>query len=203
MLTVYSLKPAFVNLLRPAAARLVSLGATANEVTLFACALSVATGSFLSQPATPRHWFLILPVVLFVRMALNAVDGLMAREFDQNTRLGAYLNELTDVVSDAFMILPFARVPGFDPVWIATMILLATISEMTGALGGAIGAGRRYEGPMGKSDRACVFGALAIWLGSGRAIPAVAGRLIAGAAAILIALTISNRIRGGLKETKA
>ena len=34
-------------------------------------------------------------------MAFNAIDGMLAREFGQKSRLGAYLNELTDVVSDA------------------------------------------------------------------------------------------------------
>ena len=41
-------------------------------------------------------------MVLFLRMALNAIDGMLAREFNQKTNLGAYLNELTDVISVAF-----------------------------------------------------------------------------------------------------
>ena len=28
-----------------------------------------------------------------------------------------------------------------------------------------VGASRRYDGPMGKSDRAFVFGALGLWVG--------------------------------------
>src|SRR5580692_10927693 len=159
MPSIYSLKPRFQILLRPVARQLVSKGASANGITLFAGALSVGTGALLSWQRTPRVWFLILPAVLFVRMGLNALDGLMAREFHQETLLGAYLNELADVVSDGFVILPFARVPGIDLSWIALMIILATISEMTGALGVAVGASRRYDGPMGKSDRAVVFGA--------------------------------------------
>ncbi|HEX4810347.1 MAG TPA: CDP-alcohol phosphatidyltransferase family protein [Bryobacteraceae bacterium] len=199
MASVYSLKPRFQDLLRPLARHFVSKGATANEVTLFAGALSVAAGAFLSWQRTPRGYFLILPVALFARMGLNALDGLMAREFQQQTRLGAYLNELSDVVSDAFMILPFARVPGIDPWWIGVMIILATISEMTGILGVVIGASRRYDGPMGKSDRAVVFGALANWLGLEKAIPPQV-MLIPGAISILMALTICNRVRGGLAE---
>jgi len=190
-------------LLRPVARRLVSNGLTANEVTLLAGALSAGAGAFLSWQKTPRGWFLILPFVLFIRMALNALDGLMAREFHQKTRLGAYLNELADVVSDAFLILPFGRVQGIDPTWTAVTIILATISEMTGALGIAIGASRRYDGPMGKSDRAVVFGALAIWLGLGKAIVPEVLKLIPGVISILIALTIFNRVRGGLAEANS
>src|SRR5689334_20205255 len=105
-----------------------SAGITANQVTLLACAASVALGIFLC--VDPR-WMLILPAFLFVRMALNAVDGMLAREFGQKSRLGAYLNELTDVIADSFLYLPFAYLPGFDPLWIGVVIVLAVISEMT------------------------------------------------------------------------
>ncbi len=201
MASLYSLKPRFQDFLLPLAGQFVLKGATANEVTLFAGVLSAVAGALLLWERTPRGWFLILPVVLFVRMALNALDGLMAREFHQQTPVGAYLNELTDVVSDAFLILPFVRVPGIDPWWIAVTIVLATISEMAGALGLTIGASRRYDGPMGKSDRAVVFGALALWLGLGKTVPPEVLTLIPGAISILIALTIFNRVRGGLAET--
>src|SRR5580658_6218544 len=91
MASVYSLKPRFQKLLRPRAQQLVSKGITANEVTPLAGALSAGTGALLSWHGTPRGWILILPLVLFVRMALNALDGLMARECHQQTRLGACL----------------------------------------------------------------------------------------------------------------
>ena len=47
---------------------------------------------------------------MFLRMAFNAIDGMLAREFGQQSALGAFLNELTDVVSDAALYLPFAFV---------------------------------------------------------------------------------------------
>ena len=56
----------------------------------------------------------LLPAVLFVRMALNAIDGMLAREHGQKSALGAFLNELCDVVSDAALYLPFARRSAFD-----------------------------------------------------------------------------------------
>ena len=64
----------------------------------------------LARLCTP-NWqlpLLLLPLVLFLRMALNAIDGMMAREFGQKSRLGAVLNELGDVLSDACLYLPFA-----------------------------------------------------------------------------------------------
>jgi 1-acyl-sn-glycerol-3-phosphate acyltransferase len=43
----------------------------------------------------------ILSAWMLARMALNAVDGMLARDFGLKSPLGAFLNELTDVLSDA------------------------------------------------------------------------------------------------------
>jgi CDP-diacylglycerol--glycerol-3-phosphate 3-phosphatidyltransferase len=199
MPSIYSLKPRFQGLLRPAVAAMARAGITANQVTVFACLASVAVGVFLCHRSP--QWLLILPPFFFVRMALNAVDGMLAREFGQKSSLGAYLNELTDVIADAFLYLPFAYLPGFDPLGIGVVIVLAVISEMTGVVGVMTGASRRYDGPMGKSDRAFVFGALALWLGLGGPLAPEVAYWFSVMMAILLAATIVNRVRRGLKET--
>lgn len=86
MLTIYQLKPAFQGLLRPLVARLAALGVTANAVTLLAMLLSLALGAglFLAGPSQPAA-FLLLPLWMFLRMALNAIDGMLAREFGQKS----------------------------------------------------------------------------------------------------------------------
>jgi CDP-diacylglycerol--glycerol-3-phosphate 3-phosphatidyltransferase len=195
--SIYSLKPRFQSLLRPLVRSLARAGVTANQITLSACLLSIASGVL----ATIRPAFLLaLPIVLFVRMALNAIDGMLAREFKQKTKLGAYLNELTDVVSDAFLYLPFAYLAPFDPFWIAAAIVLAVISEMTGVIAASVGANRRYDGPMGKSDRAFAFGALAAWLGFGGSLSLWVAWGFPRLLVLLLAATIVNRVRGGLSE---
>jgi CDP-diacylglycerol--glycerol-3-phosphate 3-phosphatidyltransferase len=156
--------------------------------------LSAVTGLWLVYERAWPGAFLVLPPVLLVRMGLNAIDGLMAREFNQRTRLGAYLNELTDVASDALLILPFAYVPGIDPLWIGITIVLAIVSEMAGVMG----ATRRYDGPMGKSDRALVFGTLAVWIGLGLPGLAQIEQWTPSVVSGMIAFTIQNRVRGGL-----
>jgi CDP-diacylglycerol--glycerol-3-phosphate 3-phosphatidyltransferase len=80
---------------------------------------------------------------------------------------------------------------------------LSAVSEMAGALGVAIGAGRRYDGPMGKSDRAFVFGAMALWIGSGGSLAPWVAWLFPRLIALLVTATIVNRVRNGLAETKA
>jgi CDP-diacylglycerol--glycerol-3-phosphate 3-phosphatidyltransferase len=201
--SVYALKPAFQRLLRPIVRLLARAGVTANQVTLFACVLSIALGSFLTFRLPSPRWLLTLPVFLFVRMALNAIDGMLAREFGQKSNLGAYLNELTDVISDSFLYLPFAFLPGFDPLWIGAVIVLAVISEMTGTVAVMTGASRRYDGPMGKSDRAAVFGAFGLWMGLEFGVAPWVSYAFPRAVAFLLALTIVNRIRRGLAEQHA
>jgi CDP-diacylglycerol--glycerol-3-phosphate 3-phosphatidyltransferase len=194
------LKPRFQALLRPGVKRLAEAGITANQVTSFACGLSIAGGLLATvQPA----FIVLLPAVLFIRMALNAVDGMLAREFGQKSAIGAYLNELTDVVSDSALYLPFAWVAAFDPAWIGATIVLAAISELAGVLGLTIGSSRRYDGPMGKSDRAFVFGAIALWIGIGGNVPGWAGWVFPRLIALLLASTIVNRVRNGLAEAGA
>src|SRR6185436_4340572 len=105
MPSVYDLKPAFQGVLRPLTRTLAAGGVTANQVTLAAALLSIATGGLLAARAdAPRVWLLV-PAVLFVRMALNAIDGMLAREHGQKSRLGGRLNEICDVVSDAALLL--------------------------------------------------------------------------------------------------
>ena len=134
-------------------------------------------------------------------MALNAIDGMLAREHEQKSTLGAYLNELTDVISDAALYLPFAFVAPFGALGVGAVIWLAAVSEMAGAIGPMVGASRRYEGPMGKSDRAFVFGALGLWLGLAGGLPGWLNWLMP-AMALLIVLNIINRVRAGLAEIR-
>ena len=199
MPSIYDLKPAFQGLLRPLVGGLARSGVTANQVTVAAMLLSLVTGAVIAWQPGQRSWLLLLPGVLFLRMALNAVDGMLAREHDQKSRLGAVLNELCDVFSDAALYLPLALVPGFHGPLVVLIALLAAASEMTGVLMQTLGASRRYDGPMGKSDRAFVFGALGLALGLG----APAGTWLTAVLAlvsVLLAWTILNRAGRGLAE---
>jgi CDP-diacylglycerol---glycerol-3-phosphate 3-phosphatidyltransferase len=200
MPSIYGLKPKFQNLLCPVTNGLAGAGVTANQVTLAAMLLSFATGAAILYLRTP-HSLLLLPGVLFLRMALNAIDGMLAREHDQKTALGAVLNELGDVFSDCALYLPLALIPGFEPALVVLIVLLGVLSEMTGVVAVQVGASRRYEGPMGKSDRAFVFGALGLLLGLNLPIVPVV-RYVLWFALVLLLLTIVNRARAALAEVR-
>lgn len=199
MPSIYQLKPRFQNLLRPGVQRLNARGVTANQVTLAAAAVSVLLGALLAW--LPQHtWlFALIPLWMLLRMALNAVDGMLAREFGQQSKLGAYLNELSDVVADSALYLPFALLAGVSPTLVVLVVVLAVISEYAGVLGPMVGASRRYDGPMGKSDRAFCFGVLGAGVASGLLPSSWINGLLAVILLLLLA-TLVNRVRQGLAE---
>jgi CDP-diacylglycerol--glycerol-3-phosphate 3-phosphatidyltransferase len=198
--SIYQLKPAFQGLLRPLVRALARMGATANQVTIAAVVLCVVVGIAIGTVDDPRV-LLLLPVALFLRMALNAIDGMLAREHAQQSKLGAILNELGDVVGDAAMYLPLALRPDFPVAAIAVFVLLGVIAEMTGVIGVQIGASRRYDGPFGKSDRAFAIGAIGLLLGCGVAAGSWLAWLL-WAMALLSALTVIHRARRALVELR-
>lgn len=199
MATIYDLKPAFQRLLRPIAGRLAAAGVTANDVTLAALVLSAAAGLLVYLLPLARWPLALLPVVLFLRMALNAIDGMLAREHGMQSRLGAVLNELGDVASDALLYLPLAVIPGVPARWVVLTVLVGILTEMTGVVAVQIGASRRYDGPFGKSDRAFLFGLVGLLLAGGVAPGAWLGLLLAAACALGL-LTIVRRARRALAE---
>jgi CDP-diacylglycerol--glycerol-3-phosphate 3-phosphatidyltransferase len=198
--SIYALKTRFQTLLRPAVRRLHALGVTANQVTAgtMLASLAVAGAVYLLAGRQPA-WFALLPAWMFLRMALNAVDGMLAREFGQQSRLGAYLNELSDVIADAALYLALLAVPGLSG-WLPWLFAwLAALAEYAGVMAPLAGATRRYDGPMGKSDRAFVVGALGLLLALG-AIGATTTTWVLSAAAALCVPTAINRVRAGLAQ---
>jgi CDP-diacylglycerol--glycerol-3-phosphate 3-phosphatidyltransferase len=199
MPTIYDLKPRFQALLRPLVKRLAQAGVTPNPITLLATALSLLAGLCVAWKPDERWPLLAIPLLLFVRMALNAIDGMLAKEHGMRTPLGAMLNELGDVVSDAALYLPLGLVPGASGAAVAVFAVLAAVSELAGLAAVQIGASRRYDGPMGKSDRAFAIGVIALLLGLG----ASPGAWLSAALwllCLLLALTVANRARMALKE---
>lgn len=199
MPTIYQLKPAFQNFLSPLVKQLARLGITANQITLIAAALSIFMGMAIAIWHRSRWLLLLIPLVLFLRMALNAIDGMLAREHGMKTPLGSILNELGDVISDAALYLPFALIPGVSSLLVVPIVILSIISEMSGVLGVIVSGKRQYEGPMGKSDRAFFFGVIALLLALG-VTPGLWLNYIWIAAILLLLWTILNRIRSSLKE---
>lgn len=193
-MTIYDLKPAFQGQLRPLAAEFARRGWTANQLTAAGLATSLFGGVAFAAGTISHRWLMLVPLFLFIRMALNALDGIVAREYGQATTRGRVFNELADVLGDTVAYLPVLLLLPDQAVLVATVVVLAVITEFVAVLDPQ---DRRNNGPFGKSDRAAAFGLLALLLGVG--FPAggwITWALVA--MGTLAMVTIANRVRSQL-----
>jgi CDP-diacylglycerol--glycerol-3-phosphate 3-phosphatidyltransferase len=95
-------------------------------------------------------------------MGLNALDGMMAVTFHQQSKKGEMLNEMGDVVSDFLIFFPLLKLFQMNVYILIAFLFLSLINEYSGVLGKAVSGIRRYEGPMGKSDRAFVISIISL-----------------------------------------
>ena len=158
MISVYKIKPKFQQLLTPVLRRLYKIGVSANQITISSILLSLLIGISFWYASSNKLLFLALPIGLVLRMALNALDGMMARTYNQQTKKGEILNELGDIISDLFIFFPLLFFEQANIYLIVIFICLSIINEFAGLLGKVISGERRYDGPMGKSDRAVIMG---------------------------------------------
>lgn len=208
MPSIYQLKPAFQNLLRPLVQWLFKHGVTANQVTLFAMFISLGLSIFLyvyylNHPV--NWWLLLFPLWMLIRMAFNAIDGMLAREFNQQSNLGAFYNELSDVVADTTLYVCLIAFGFIHAKLLLLVAFLAILSEYTGVMAPLIGQQRRYDGPMGKSDRAFWFSLITVLImvfplfNTNLQLLSLICNGILSLMGVLLALTIYNRIKNSLK----
>jgi CDP-diacylglycerol--glycerol-3-phosphate 3-phosphatidyltransferase len=177
-------------------------GATPNAVTVVALAMSVAAGAAIATHPTSRWPLAILPAILFVRMALNALDGMMARELGLSSTLGAALNEAGDVISDVAVYAPFVQIAPLSPAAVSVAVMLTVLTEVVGMAPVRLAGTRRYDGPMGKSDRAVAFSLIAIAITAGGRVVAWSPAILAGVIVLLV-LTVLNRSTHALREVRS
>ncbi|WP_367103433.1 alpha/beta fold hydrolase [uncultured Psychrobacter sp.] len=188
-MSLYQLKSQFQNQLRPISNELVKWGVTANQVTVIAVLISAGTAYIIATIDGCKHsdnknklhsnktTWLILPVTLFCRMALNAIDGMMAREHGQASKLGAVLNEAGDIIADTLLIASLhshinktstAQITAHQPEYLFkssntslnAVNILSTITELIAIFSLVTTDERANQGPLGKSDRALELGIL-------------------------------------------
>ncbi|MGO3184412.1 MAG: CDP-alcohol phosphatidyltransferase family protein [Aequorivita sp.] len=162
MISIYKIKPKFQQLLKPILIGLHRWGITANQITIASVVLSFLIGVAFWNSSQYHILFLVVPIGLLIRMALNALDGMMATTYNQQSKKGEILNELGDVFSDVFIFFPLLKYEADILYLVVIFICLGVINEFAGVLGKAVSGERRYDGPMGKSDRAFVISVLAL-----------------------------------------
>ncbi|PZP54094.1 MAG: CDP-alcohol phosphatidyltransferase [Agrobacterium fabrum] len=197
--TLTFLKPRLKGLIRPLAAKLAGVGVTANQVTLASLAGSIGIGSLLYANPGATTLFILLPLWLPIRTACASLDGTLAVDFGQKSRLGGILNEAGDIASDVALFLPLAFIAPFSAASIAFLISLIVFAEIAGIIGPALGSDRRLEGPLGKADRSIILAALGLAIAVFDGLPESAHILLPLLYGALI-LTIWNRLRFALAD---
>ncbi len=199
MISVYKLKPKFQQLLTPVLLFLNKHAITANQITIASILLSVGIGILFWYADISRWFFLSLPIGLLLRMALNALDGMMAIRFNQTSKLGEVLNEVGDIVSDVIIFFPLLKFQPESVYLIVIFIVLSVVNEFSGLMGKIVGKERRYDGPMGKSDRALILGLYGLLIFFGVSITAVSNYIV-GIIILLLLISTYTRLKKSLNE---
>lgn len=159
---LYGIKPWFVRRLRRMEDALVVRRVSPDALTFAAVAVSLAAGAAIAAGGVlgrPLLWLAVPPLVL-VRLALNALDGSVARRTRTARPLGGVLNETCDRISDAAVTGATAAL--VDPALALGAICAGFFASFTGVLAQGASGRRDHGGPMGKADRMAVVGAGAV-----------------------------------------
>jgi CDP-diacylglycerol--glycerol-3-phosphate 3-phosphatidyltransferase len=166
MVGIYAIKPAFQRSLRGVEDWLVARGVHPDTLTYTALGLSILGGACLYLAPDRPLLLLLVPVVVLVRTALNALDGLVAKRTGLARPWGEVLNESCDRLADVSLFGGIALAPGVNHLVGAITLVAVLLGSYIGILSKAAGGPRQYGGPMGKADRMILL-ALAAPLGLG------------------------------------
>ena len=161
---LYSIKPWFVRSLSGIEDGLVSHRVRPDALSYAAVAVSAVAGACIvaGHFVHSLFWLLVAPLCV-VRLALNALDGSVARRSGTARPFGKVINEVADRVSDVLLLAPlvFFLPP---PLVMATVVAVSLVS-LCGSLGEVVGTARLTQGPMGKADRCAVLSVAGIVAG--------------------------------------
>jgi len=150
---LYALKPAFQRSLGGVETWLVARGVHPDVLTGVALGLGLLGGALLYAAAAAPRLLLLLSGLALGRLALNALDGLVARREGLARPWGEVLNELGDRLADVALLGGLALAPTSDGRLGAVAVVVVLLASYLGLLGKAAGGQREYGGVMGKADR--------------------------------------------------
>jgi CDP-diacylglycerol---glycerol-3-phosphate 3-phosphatidyltransferase len=160
---LYAIKPWFQRRLSRLADVLVRWHVHPDALTYGGVLAAVAGGAALLAGV---YW--VVPLAAAARLALNALDGMVALRGGLARPWGQVLNEVCDRLADLAFLSPLAYVPGVAvPLAIAALLATQIVSYL-GVLAAAVGGRREYGGVMGKADRM-------LWLSLASTVAAATG----------------------------
>lgn len=163
-ISIYKLKKQFQNILMPFCKLLAKLDISPNQITVFTVILNLFFAFFLYKFSNFKFIYLLIPIFFFIRMALNALDGMLANNFNMKTKIGIFFNEMADVISDTAVFYTFFKIIATPEYLSFIFIFFSILSEYTGVVAFMVDGKRHYEGPMGKSDRVFFISILSLFI---------------------------------------
>jgi len=198
---IYSTKSKWQQALRPVVGFCAQHHIHPDLFTYGALLLSfVAALAFLLARAHHAWLWLVLPCVL-VRLLLNLMDGLVARQLGLASAWGEAKNEFGDRLADAAIFLGLAFGGYADARLAALALALILCVSYLGILGKALGGPRVYGGIFGKGDRMISLALFTFY-------PLFSGNLASynwylAFAAVAAAVTALQRLRMVYKHAKS
>jgi len=196
------IKQGLQKILHPIAKVLFDDGVRAVHVTLCAGLISVAIGVLVAAFAFHLWIFVLIPIWMLIRMAFAAVEALLVDEFGQHSKAGTCAHELSRVVGETALLLPFAVIPKVSVLLVLLVTLLAIFSEFASLLGPLINASKRRDGPMNADLRMTCFALFGAGIASGY-LPTALTNIALAVIALLLLVTIFNRVRRAVYEASA
>jgi phosphatidylglycerophosphate synthase len=159
---LYRLKPASQAVVAPVARWLVRHRVAPDAVTWAAVPVALAGGLCLALSATFPALLLLVPLAAALRLALNLLDGMVARERGATHALGEVWNEVGDRLADIGFIGGLAFHPAIDPRLALGAVIAAVVASYVGIAARAAGGRRQYGGLMSKPGRMATLAVAAV-----------------------------------------
>jgi CDP-diacylglycerol--glycerol-3-phosphate 3-phosphatidyltransferase len=160
---IYAIKPKFQQFLKPVEDLFVKLNVHPTTINISALLLSIIAGLSIYYSSEHFYLWILIPIIAFVRTALNALDGLIARRLKiKNQEYGEVLNEFMDRISDVAIFFGLG-LASFTSLWLGSLtVIMILLNSYLSIVSKAAGASRQYGGVMGKADRMGYLGIAAI-----------------------------------------
>ena len=151
---IYSIKPKFQQFLSPLKNLLIKLKISPTSINFLALIISISGALALYYSYLYPLLLIWVPFMAFIRTALNALDGLVARETKaKNQEFGEVLNETLDRISDVIIFLGLSLSPLISLKLGSISIILILLNSYLSIVSKAAGGSRQYGGIVGKADR--------------------------------------------------
>ena len=92
-------------------------GLSPNHLSFIGLIFAALSGIYYSQANSSNFFMIGAPILLVISGYFDALDGVLAREYDQITKLGGFLDSLFDRYTDVFIFLGIIVGDLCHPFW--------------------------------------------------------------------------------------